>query len=229
MQLVWLYSVRNGDYNYTASKYGYTEASGAFTVASAAQTIDVALTMLPHYNITFHVTSGVNNLDGASVEITGVETLITDINGEAVSLIDGDYDYIVTKAGYYNGSGMITVAGADATVPVDLMIIPPFYDVTFHVTFDGADVGFVLTIGTETIFTDAAGIAVFSLNDGNYDYLVAFEGYNDASGSFVVAGADVNVPVALTKNYIPGYISCYLRCSESPWCFNHHWIPVTNN
>lgn len=195
----------DGNYNYTVSKYGYADANGAFTVAGAAQTIDVALTMLPHYNITFHVTADGSGLEGATVALDGIETLTTDINGDAVfSLVDGAVNYTVSKAGYYSSTGSYTVAGADATVPVDLTIIPTFYDVTFHVTSGGADVEFAsVTVGTETLFTDASGIAVFSLNDGNYDYLVTLAGYNDASGSFDVNGAAVNVPVELTAITYP--------------------------
>ena len=64
------------------------------------------------------------------------------------------------------------------------------YDVTFHVTSDGNDLeGAWVTVGPLTLPTNASGIAVFSLQDGDYNYTVTKEGFADAEGSFTVAGA----------------------------------------
>jgi len=192
------FSLANGNYNYTVTKFGYSPASGAFTVASAPQTIDVILTPLPQYDITFHVTSGGNNVEGASIEIPGVGTMLTDINGNAVfSLIDGFYNYTITKTGYVIKTGSTTVAGVPFTIEETLI---PMYEVTFHVTSGGADLeGAMVTVGTATIFTNAAGIAFFNLEDGNYDYTVTKSGYVDATGNFTVAGAPMTIDVPMTE------------------------------
>jgi len=193
-----IFSLPNGNYNYNVSKYGYTSANGTFDVASASQNIDVQLTMLPHYDITFHVTSGGSNLEGATIDITDVGTMVTDINGNAVfSLIDGNYDYTITKTGYLTVEDVTTVAGASFTVEETM---DPVYAVTIHVTkpdntgLQGASV----TIGTETKLTDASGNAIFNLIDGNYSYTVTKTGYNPAAGNFVVAGSPLTVEVPMT-------------------------------
>jgi uncharacterized membrane protein len=191
-------SLANGNYNYNVTKFGYSPASGAFTVANAPQTIDVILTPLPQYNITFHVTSGGNNVEGASIDIPGVGTMLTDINGNAVfSLIDGFYNYTITKTGYVTKTGSTTVAGAPFTIEETLI---PLYEVTFHVTSGGADLaGASVTVGTATVVTNASGIAIFNLENGNYAYTVTKTGYNDASGNFTVASAPMTIDVAMTE------------------------------
>ena len=89
----------NGDYTYNVNLYGYVPATGPFTVASAPMTVPVVLNLLPHYDVTFVVTNLQSQLvEGALVDIEGVGSALTNINGEAVfSLIDGGYNYSVTK------------------------------------------------------------------------------------------------------------------------------------
>ena len=191
-----VFSLPDGSYNYTVSKYGYSTETGPFTVASVPQTIPVSLTLLPHFDIIFHVTSGGNDLDGALVDITDIEFMLTDLNGEALfSLIDGTYNYTVSKTGYTTETGTLTVAGSTMLIEVSL---EQLFDVTFHVTDGTADLqNAAVTVGTETKFTNAAGIAVFSLTDGAYSYLVTKLDYENATGSFTVAGANQTIEVPM--------------------------------
>lgn len=186
----------NGDYNYTVSKYGYSDEMGSITVASVAQTVDVDMTMLPMYDATFHVTSGGSDVEGASIEVVGIETLMTDANGEAVfSLVDGVYDYVIMKDGYIEVSGMATVAGAAVTVDVEMTAI---YAVTLHVSSGGMNlISALVIIDGEEVYTDGEGNAVFMLIDGDYDYDVTYPGYFDEMGSFTVDGAMMTVEVEM--------------------------------
>jgi hypothetical protein len=83
-------------------------------------------------------------------------------------------------------------------------------DVTFHVINDGNDLeGAWVTIGPTTLPTDASGIAVFSLEDGDYSYTVTKDGFADGEGTFTVAGEPVQIEVEMylcydvTFNVIP--------------------------
>jgi len=192
-----LFSLPNGDYTYTVSKYGYTSESGSFIVDGGTLTIPVSLAMLPHYDIIFHVTSGGNDLEGALVDIPDVESMLTDINGEALfSMVDGDYTYEVSKNGYTTTSGSFTVAGATLVIEVSL---EQLFDVTFHVTSGGSDLqGASVTVGTITKFTNANGIAIFSLTNDDYNYVVTKDGYDDETGVFTVAGTNINIEVTMT-------------------------------
>ena len=186
----------NGDYDYTVTKYGYSDEMGSFTVSGGPQTVDIDMTMLPMYDVTFHVTSGGADLEGASVEVIDLETMMTDMNGEAVfSLIDGDYDYEVMKDGYITVNSMVTVAGSAITVEVDMVAV---FEITLHVSSGGMDlVSALVTIEGEEVYTDGSGNAVFMLVDGDYDYTVVYPGYQDAMGSFTVAGAVMTVEVEM--------------------------------
>ncbi len=191
----------DGDYSYTVSKYGYDAQTGPFTVAGVALFIPVDLPMLPHYDVIFHVTDdGSINLEGAlvDIDIEGVEDIITDLNGEAAfSLIDGTYGYTVSKSGYSTETGSITVIGAGFTQEV---ILSAVYDVTFIITFGGNPVqNAEITVGSETKFTDASGIAVFSLPDGAYSYTVVKSGFDLLPGNFNVAGANQTIELVLIQ------------------------------
>ena len=76
------------------------------------------------------------------------------------------------------------------------------YDVTFHVTADDEDLeGALITIGNLWLETDENGLAIFSLSDGQYDYIVTKPGYADEEGSFTVAGAPVDIEVEMVECY----------------------------
>ncbi len=190
-------SLANGDFNYNISKYGFTTETGPFTVAGEPLTIPVSLTMLPHYDIVFHITSGGIDLGGALVNIPDVGSNLTGANGEAMfSMVDGNYSYTVSKAGYANSTGTFVVAGSSMVMEVSLLQL---FNTTFHVTNGTANIaGASVTVGTETKTTNASGIAVFSLPDGDYTYLVTKLDYNDETGPFTVAGAIQTIEVTMT-------------------------------
>jgi uncharacterized membrane protein len=190
-------SLPNGDFNYTVTKYGYTDESGTFTVNGAPLTIPVSLTMLPHYDVLFYVTTEGNNLEGALIDISGVGTMMTNSSGEATfSLIDGDYNYQVSKTGFTTETGSFTVAGSAFTINISMIQL---FGVTFHVTSDGNNLpGALVTIGSESHITDANGMAIFNLANGSYSYSITKDGYNEESGSFSVAGASQTIEVTMT-------------------------------
>ncbi len=73
-----------------------------------------------------------------------------------------------------------------------------YYSATFHVTSDGVNLeGAEITIGVMTKFTDINGEAVFALVDGDYNYIVTYEGLIDVQGSFTIAGEDITIEVEM--------------------------------
>lgn len=193
-----VFSMIDGDYDYSVTKDEYVGTGGSFTVAGVAMTVPVTIAHL--WTITFHVTDGTNNLPGAAVTVNG-QTKYTGADGNAIfQLIAGDYTYLVTKLNYIDVTGNITVSGANQTVEVVMSLVT--WAVTFHVT-DGTNnlQGAAVTVGSTTLFTNASGIAVFNLPDGYYDYTVALSGYDDEAGNFTVAGADVTIEVVLIPQF----------------------------
>lgn len=194
-----VFNLLNGDYSFVASKYGYTPATDVFTVASAPMTIPVVLNYLPHYDVTFQVTNLQSQpVEGALVDIQGVGSMLTDINGEAVfSMIDGTYDYTVTKENYVGAGDSFTVASAPLIIPVSIAYL---WQVTFHVT-DGTInlAGAQVTVNGESKYTGADGNAVFHLIIGDYPYTVTKLNYEDViSNVSVVGGAPQTEEVVMT-------------------------------
>ena len=71
------------------------------------------------------------------------------------------------------------------------------YDVTFHVTSNGNDLEGAMVLSEMIQFPPISGIAVFSLQDGDYNYTVTKEGYADEEGSFTVAGEPMQIEVEM--------------------------------
>jgi hypothetical protein len=193
-----VFSMIDGDYNYSVTKENYVGTDGSFTVAGAPMTVPVTIAQL--WDVTFHVTDGTINLPGAAVTING-ETNYTGADGIAVfQLINGNYDYIVTKLNYIDETGNFNVTDSNMTIEVVMELIT--YPVVFTVT-DGANPlqNAEVTVGTDVQYTDASGMTTFNLPDGFYSYTAILSCYYDEAGDFEVAGAGVNIPVVLSPMY----------------------------
>jgi len=81
---------------------------------------------------------------------------------------------------------------------------------TYPVTFTVADAMYVpvqasITIASQTVATNVYGRATINLGNGTYLYGVTATGYDATSGSAIVAGAAVAVPVTMTATAAPTY------------------------
>ena len=95
------------------------------------------------------------------------------------------------------GVEAVYTTGVSQIVEMDFTI-DGTYPITFNVT-DGANPveGASIVINTETLTTDAAGVATINLADGTYDYTVTAPGYGDITDQVVVSGAAVTVDIAM--------------------------------
>lgn len=104
---------------------------------------------------------------------------------------------VISVVGQYNAVMQITprsLADFDVHVPV--------YTVTFTVTRNSAAIeGASIAINSQTLTTNASGVATIDLPSGTYSYTVTKDGYNTNNGSVVVADAAkaVNVTMTLTS------------------------------
>lgn len=72
------------------------------------------------YTVTFTITSGSNPVEGAIISING-QNLITNNQGIAtLGLVNGTYSYSVSKDGFANATGNISVSGADVNQAISL-------------------------------------------------------------------------------------------------------------
>ncbi len=151
--------------------------------------------------VTFTVKEGVTPLQGAVVTINGMN-FTTDADGEVSPFVlEGtDIPYTVSKFGYGDVTGTITVVdGVDQDVAVEMVTLP-VYSVTFNIkNADSAplDATVTLELAGTAVATGVAtgGTIVFTgIPDGDYTFTVDMPLYLSTTGSLTVAGADVIVP-----------------------------------
>jgi uncharacterized membrane protein len=88
------------------------------------------------FDVVFTVLDNSNPIQGASI-IIGLETFITDVNGQVtVSLIRGDYIADVTADGYETEQGIFTVIDENINIEVDLVNIGSFAQSEFDVSYE---------------------------------------------------------------------------------------------
>jgi hypothetical protein len=200
-----------------AAKFGtYDLTTGAFAEISDNGTDQIAtfvITKVPltAYNVNFTINDGTNPIAGAQIAING-STLTSNATGNATfTYIAGTYNYTVSKFGYFDATGTVTIAGANQNVTVT-MTSSSSYAVTFTVTDNVpaalAGAAIVVTQGANTFngTTNASGVYVFAaLPAATYNYTVTLAGYMPVSASFIVAAANVAVNVILPEEMMLPY------------------------
>ncbi|MBS3770957.1 MAG: T9SS type A sorting domain-containing protein [Bacteroidales bacterium] len=189
----------NGTYSYHVTTDEYGDVSGEAEVRGRAGTVDVAFEL--DYKVTFKVTEENGPVEEASIEING-QMLTTNADGEAsIVLGNGQYTYEVTAKDYQSVKSSIIVAYSEMTEEV--ILSPVTYLVTFTVT-DGTNPveGATITIDDSELTTDAEGEDTIHLADGEYEYTVTAEGYEDFTNSLTVSGADIDEEITLTATGI---------------------------
>ncbi len=186
-------------FDYEASLDLYQTVAGNVNVPVGGMTEDIVMTLIP-YDVTFNVTDGTDPIAGATVTIDGTD-YTTDANGEAIAtaLPPATYDYTVVADTYIDATGTVEVIDQDITEDVTMDLAQ--YFVTFTVDNENGDLleGAAVTIGAEEVLTDANGEAEFELIVGDYDYTVALNGYEEATGSISVVDADIDEAVTLIE------------------------------
>lgn len=105
------YTLRKGDYYYTASDFGYGTASGTLTVDKDAE-IPIDLQAQPRHSLVFTVYP---RAAGATVKLTRADGDRREMSGMdgVYSLPAGSYDYQITADGYKTKTGSILVPSTD--------------------------------------------------------------------------------------------------------------------
>lgn len=157
----------------------------------------------PVYDVTFVVSDGAKGLlKGAQVTFL-LDTLTTDINGEATFTqvsVTTSAAYSVTLEGYEDVTGKLSVVDANVTKEITMTL--KTYDVKFNVVDAAneaiamADVVFI----NDTVKTDSAGLAVFNkiapITDAVYE--VSKTGYFKSEGIISVVDSTVVTNVVLS-------------------------------
>ncbi len=163
-----VFSLENGDYNYTVTKNGFTDAEGTFTIAGEPLLVEVE--MEPCWNLVLHLIDQNGTITDSALVIVNNDSLWTTTGTATFCVTELTINYEVYIEGYYPSIGTMTIP----PYPVIIQIImnPVYYGVTFFVNCCGEPLaGISLTIGTQTIVTGPTGMVILSLPAGTYSYI----------------------------------------------------------
>lgn len=183
--------LKNGTYPFTVTSPGMDDYSGELEVESADIPSFPVNMEYKKYNVVFTVQTD----EGVAIENANIHINENDYqtsNGGLVTvrLSDGDYPYEVTKDGYVQTQGSVSVSGSNKDVLVQL--VPMSYNITF-VAKDNMDSpnllqGASIEISDKegTLSTGTNGEATVKLKSGRYTATFSKEGYKGEELSFEV-------------------------------------------
>ncbi|GEM_PF-3779571 len=202
----------------SAASWSYGEWDGFDNRMISVPDKDTTFNHMWHtWKLTFSVMDNTDAaVEDATVEVDG-SMLHTNSDGVADTLISSlpdPHEYSVMKDGYKDVSGSVSIPYKDTTVHVTLM---KYYTVTFNVT-DGSDPieGASITVGDSSRTTGAEGTATIMLVNGDYNYTVTADNFEEASGSFSVADEDQTVDVTMTATAIDNPLAKKLEVYPNP-------------
>ena len=135
-----------------------------------------------------------NPVEGARISV-GSNSVITDANGQAtLSLINGSYNYTITKQYYETLRGSFVILNASVSITNTIVLAP--WTVTFNLVDEkGLPVeGAQISAGGKQTTSNINGIATLNLKNGTYPYVITKLGYEEISGkSFVISDGDINI------------------------------------
>ncbi|MHC1705843.1 MAG: choice-of-anchor D domain-containing protein [Tenuifilaceae bacterium] len=139
-----------------------------------------------------------NVISGAQVSVSGYGSLLTDNSGVAyfTGLVNGTYGYLVTKDGYNNKSGSLTINNNNSSSFVGLAPTKTYtltlyaYDQSSSISIQGA---LISVEGLGAAETDSDGKAQWTnVPVGNYNITISKTGYYDYTGVTNVSGTTVD-------------------------------------
>lgn len=192
--------LKNGTYPFTVTALGMDDYSGELEVESADIPSFPINMEYKKYDVVFTVQTD----EGVAIENANIHINENDYKTSqgglvTVRLSDGDYPYEVTKDGYVQTQGSVSVSGSNKDVLVQL--VPMSYDITF-VAKDNMDspnllqgVSIEISGKEETLSTGTNGEATVKLKAGRYTATFQKEGYKDEELSFEVTKEETFVQI----------------------------------
>ena len=188
---------------WTVSKSGYYTENGTLNIIDSDINKEVILSEIVTYTVTFSVTDASSAaIEGANITFNS-QNMNTDAGGQAVfsSVETGNnLPYIITKAGYSDYNGTLSVIDSDVNEDVTM------YDVTYTVTFvinDGTNPveNASINFDSQDILTDINGHAVFNNvpAGNNMPYTIVKSGFNTNNGTLNI-NSDVYQTISLTTS-----------------------------
>lgn len=181
-----------GTHHYTVSADGYFPLQDSLIAGDKDQTITV--TLQKAYTVTLNVTDGERPVPGAAVSFA-TKTLMTGEQGLVkMDTVQGEFDYSISKEGYLDTSGTLTVTGnVEKTIALQRI-----NEVVFRISDDDQALeNAQIDFAGKTVLTGAAGEATIDTVNGTYAYTVTKADYQEYAGSVNVYNNDTTISIDL--------------------------------
>lgn len=199
---VYEYSLKAGNYNYTASADGFYSETETVNIENTDIDKTITLEKIPDTNI-YKIVIDVTP-DEAQVILTDTDNNRITGNYENgiytfEKLASGEYKYTVSyDAGdYIPQNGTITIDDRDISRTVELELRK--HTVTF--TLSPSDMDFVLRFGNNIIepVTTENGVYEYNIANGIYTYTASKNGFYSSNDEITVNGEDTDIEITLTE------------------------------
>jgi len=148
------------------------------------------------YDLTFNITDGSHAIEGANIQIN-YQNLSSAANGEvSVKLINGTYNYVVTKDGFADYSGNLSVADANKTENVVLTLPLPVYTLSY--TTDGN--GIIIGDSTQEIEQGSDGTEIITTANAGYHFVKWSDDVKTETRSDLNVQTDISVEAQFAIN-----------------------------
>lgn len=126
---IYVYSLENGTYSYTASKFGYEMKTENVTINNSDLNTNLELIRQASHDVVFDITSPEDVTGEPVIEVKQGETSISpEADGKTFKLPDGKYTYSITLYGCETVTGEITVDGSGQKIEKTLTRVAVFED-----------------------------------------------------------------------------------------------------
>ncbi len=187
----YIFSLRQGTYVFSVSKNGYTPSDPIQLSLAVGETVDnIQFTLTPNpASVSGQVKlSDGTSISGALVEVQGIATTTTDVNGlYTLSLPEGTHIINVSKNGYISPSPFsISLSPGDNFAGIDFLMTPNAGTIAGKVTsgglaLSGATVYFISGNDTLTTTTDNYGNYSKSLQPASWVVFAGKPGFVNSS------------------------------------------------
>ena len=191
----------NGTYNLTIKKVGYQETKKTIVILNQDTTITYMIPLF-EYNVVMTVVQedGLTPIAGAAFSIKNSSVSgITDSNGQlSFKLVNGSYDYLLTKKEFDDLSGSFNINNSD--LDLNLTMTLKHFTVLISAVDEYGDPveNALVNINNEVLTTNDQGQVTALLQNGNYPFTITKIGYNDYTGSVIVTDQNTSIVANMT-------------------------------
>ncbi|KAB2868540.1 MAG: PEGA domain-containing protein, partial [Bacteroidales bacterium] len=238
--IVYFTNIPNGTYSYTVTKSDYSVYNGSITINNGNAIALVGMVPLSYYSLTLNVyKQGTSTpISGALVTLSGENAAETNSQGKVVwtNLPSGTYSYTITKEGYNNYSGSVSVT---YNRTLNRYLSQKYFEANFTVIDANSNPvqnALISVAGKTAVVTNESGQAtVGNLENANYNFTIQKTGYSLYSSSFNISGTNSSVNSILALAPAPQYSVLFkvTKLDATPISNATVWLtgfgPVTTN